>query len=51
VGKDDRVYEILDDTADIDAVQEVREAARARPTSVWGGEVLFQDAAAHALLT
>ena len=33
VGKDDRVYEILDDRGDIDAiVQAVREAARARPT-------------------
>ena len=33
VGKDDRVYEILDDRSDIDAiVQAVREAARARPT-------------------
>ena len=32
-GKDDKVYEILDDTADIDAiVQAVREASRARPT-------------------
>jgi CheY-like chemotaxis protein len=33
VGRDERVYEVLDDTADIDAiVQAVREAARARPT-------------------
>ena len=34
VGKDEKVYEVLDDRADIDAiVQAVREAARARPTS------------------
>jgi DNA-binding NarL/FixJ family response regulator len=34
VGKDERVYEILNDGADVDAiVQAVREAARARPTS------------------
>jgi CheY-like chemotaxis protein len=34
VGKDEKVYEVLDDHADIDAiVQAVREAARARPTS------------------
>jgi|SRR5678816_1266055 DNA-binding response OmpR family regulator len=34
VGKDQRVYEILNDGDDIDAiVQAVREAARARPTS------------------
>ena len=34
VGKDERIYEILDDTADIDTiVQAVREAVRARPTS------------------
>jgi DNA-binding NarL/FixJ family response regulator len=33
VGKDDQVYEVLDDGGDIDAiVQAVREAARARPT-------------------
>lgn len=33
VGKDDAIYEILDDGSDIDAiVQAVREAARARPT-------------------
>jgi CheY-like chemotaxis protein len=33
LGKDDRVYEVLDDSGDIDAlVQAVREAARARPT-------------------
>jgi CheY-like chemotaxis protein len=33
VGKDDRVYEVLDDGADIDTiVQAVREAARARRT-------------------
>ena len=33
-GKDERIYEILDDGADIDAiVQAVREAVRARPTS------------------
>jgi CheY-like chemotaxis protein len=33
VGKDDKVYEVLDDVGDIDAiVQAVREAARARPT-------------------
>ena len=34
VGRDERIYEILDDTADVDAiVQAVREAVRARPTS------------------
>jgi DNA-binding NarL/FixJ family response regulator len=34
VGKDETVYEILDDGADIDTiVQAVREAARARPTN------------------
>ena len=34
IGKDERIYEILDDAGDIDAiVQAVREAARARPTS------------------
>jgi DNA-binding NarL/FixJ family response regulator len=34
IGKDEKVYEILDDRDDIDAiVQAVREAARARPTS------------------
>ena len=34
VGRDEKVYEVLDDSADIDAiVQAVREAARARPTS------------------
>src|SRR5688572_30622140 len=34
IGKDERVYEILDDTGDADAiVQAVREAARARPTT------------------
>lgn len=34
VGKDDRIYEVLDDNDDIDTVvQAVREAARARPTS------------------
>ena len=34
VGRDEKVYEILNDGADIDAiVQAVREAARARPTS------------------
>ena len=34
VGRDERVYEILNDGDDIDAiVQAVREAARARPTS------------------
>jgi CheY-like chemotaxis protein len=34
VGKDEKVYEVLDDRADIDGiVQAVREAARARPTS------------------
>jgi CheY-like chemotaxis protein len=34
VGKDERVYEILDDGGDVDAiVQAVREAARARPTT------------------
>ena len=34
VGRDERVYEILNDGADIEAiVQAVREAARARPTS------------------
>jgi CheY-like chemotaxis protein len=33
IGKDERIYEVLDDTADIDAiVQAVREAVRARPT-------------------
>ena len=33
VGRDEQVYEILDDGADIDAiVQAVREASRARPT-------------------
>jgi CheY-like chemotaxis protein len=33
VGKDDRIYEILDDSEDIDTVvQAVREAARARAT-------------------
>ena len=33
VGRDDKVYEILDDGGDVDAiVQAVREAARARPT-------------------
>jgi hypothetical protein len=33
VGRDEKVYEILSDGADIDAiVQAVREAARARPT-------------------
>jgi DNA-binding NarL/FixJ family response regulator len=33
IGKDEAVYEILEDGADIDAiVQAVREAARARPT-------------------
>ena len=33
VGKDEKVYEILDDGGDIDAiVQAVREAVRARPT-------------------
>lgn len=33
VGRDDKVFEILDDGVDIDAiVQAVREAARARPT-------------------
>ena len=33
VGRDEKVYEVLDDRADIDAiVQAVREAARARPT-------------------
>ena len=33
VGKDEAVYEIIDDSGDIDAiVQAVREAARARPT-------------------
>jgi DNA-binding NarL/FixJ family response regulator len=33
VGRDDKVYEVLDDGGDIDAiVQAVREAARARPT-------------------
>ena len=31
--RDEKIYEVLDDTADIDAiVQAVREAARARPT-------------------
>lgn len=34
VGKDEKVYEVLDDRDDIDAiVQAVREAAKARPTS------------------
>jgi DNA-binding NtrC family response regulator len=34
IGKDEKVYEIIDDAGDIDAiVQAVREAARARPTS------------------
>ena len=34
MGKDERVYEILDDTGDADAiVQAVREASRARPTT------------------
>jgi hypothetical protein len=34
VGKDERVYEVLDDSADTNAiVQAVREAARARPTT------------------
>jgi hypothetical protein len=34
VGKDEKIYEILDDAGDIDGiVQAVREAARARPTS------------------
>ena len=34
VGKDEKVYEVLDDRADIDTiVQAVREAAKARPTS------------------
>ena len=34
VGKDDKVYEVLDDGGDIDViVQAVREAARARPTA------------------
>ena len=34
VGRDEKVYEVLDDRADIDAiVQAVREAVRARPTS------------------
>jgi CheY-like chemotaxis protein len=33
VGRDDKIYEVLDDRGDIDAiVQAVREAARARPT-------------------
>lgn len=33
VGKDERVYEVLDDGADVDAiVQAVREAYRSRPT-------------------
>jgi hypothetical protein len=33
IGRDDTVYEILEDGSDIDAiVQAVREAARARPT-------------------
>jgi DNA-binding response OmpR family regulator len=32
-GRDEKIYEVLDDTGDIDAiVQAVREAARARPT-------------------
>ena len=34
VGRDEKIYEILDDTEDIDTVvQAVREAARARPLS------------------
>ena len=34
VGRDEKIYEILNDGADIDAiVQAVREAARARPTT------------------
>jgi DNA-binding response OmpR family regulator len=34
IGKDEKVYEILDDGGDIDViVQAIREAARARPTS------------------
>jgi DNA-binding NarL/FixJ family response regulator len=34
VGRDEKIYEILNDAGDIDAiVQAVREAARARPTS------------------
>ena len=34
IGKDEKVYEVLDDRDDIDAiVQAVREAAKARPTS------------------
>lgn len=34
VGKDERVYEVLDDRADTDAiVQAVREASRSRPTT------------------
>jgi len=34
VGRDEKIYEILNDDADIDTiVQAVREAARARPTS------------------
>jgi CheY-like chemotaxis protein len=34
VGRDEKVYEVLDDRGDIDTiVQAVREAARARPTS------------------
>jgi hypothetical protein len=33
VGKDEHVYEIIDDRGDIDViVQAVREAARAKPT-------------------
>jgi DNA-binding NarL/FixJ family response regulator len=33
IGRDEAVYEIIDDVADVDAiVQAVREAARARPT-------------------
>lgn len=33
VGKDEKIYEVLDDRGDIDAlVQAVREAARSRPT-------------------
>jgi CheY-like chemotaxis protein len=33
VGRDDKIYEIIDDGGDVDAiVQAVREAARARPT-------------------
>ena len=34
VGRDERIYEILDDQADVDAiVQAVREASRARPVN------------------